>query len=91
MVSRNGAPIGVQNNKDSRVHGRLGFKPVQTVAVTGGKGGVGKTTVAVNLATACAQAGKRVMLLDGGFPKMAQSGLWIASSAFSAGTSSLGS
>jgi len=38
---------------------------VQTVAVTGGKGGVGKTSVAVNLATASAQAGRRVMLLDG--------------------------
>jgi flagellar biosynthesis protein FlhG len=33
--------------------------------VTGGKGGVGKTSVSVNLATACAAAGKRVMLLDG--------------------------
>ena len=39
--------------------------PVQVIAVTGGKGGVGKTSVAVNLATAMAQAGRRVMLLDG--------------------------
>lgn len=38
---------------------------VLTIAVTGGKGGVGKTSVAVNLATACAADGKRVMLLDG--------------------------
>jgi flagellar biosynthesis protein FlhG len=38
---------------------------VLTVAVTGGKGGVGKTSVSVNLATACAAAGKRVLLLDG--------------------------
>src|SRR5215471_11770724 len=39
--------------------------PVQVIAVTGGKGGVGKTTVAVNLAAAMASRGKEVMLLDG--------------------------
>jgi flagellar biosynthesis protein FlhG len=39
--------------------------PVQVIAVTGGKGGVGKTSVSVNLATAMAVAGRRVMLLDG--------------------------
>ena len=39
--------------------------PVQVIAVTGGKGGVGKTSVSVNLATGLATAGKRVVLLDG--------------------------
>jgi flagellar biosynthesis protein FlhG len=39
--------------------------PVQVIAVTGGKGGVGKTSVAVNLSTALSSAGRRVMLLDG--------------------------
>ncbi|MBL8268185.1 MAG: MinD/ParA family protein [Steroidobacter sp.] len=39
--------------------------PVQVIAVTGGKGGVGKTSVSVNLATAMASGGRRVMLLDG--------------------------
>ncbi len=38
--------------------------PVRVIAVTGGKGGVGKTNVSVNLATALASSGKRVMLLD---------------------------
>jgi flagellar biosynthesis protein FlhG len=39
--------------------------PVQVIAVTGGKGGVGKTSVAINLATTLASLGRRVMLLDG--------------------------
>jgi len=39
--------------------------PVQVIAVTGGKGGVGKTSVSVNLATSLASTGRRVMLLDG--------------------------
>jgi flagellar biosynthesis protein FlhG len=38
--------------------------PVRVIAVTGGKGGVGKSTVAVNLATGLAAAGRRVVLLD---------------------------
>jgi flagellar biosynthesis protein FlhG len=39
--------------------------PVQVIAVTGGKGGTGKTCVAINLAAALAAQGKRVLLLDG--------------------------
>jgi len=39
--------------------------PVQVIAVTGGKGGTGKTSIAVNLATALAQNGRKTMLLDG--------------------------
>ena len=40
-------------------------RPVQVIAVTGGKGGVGKTSVAVNLAASLAAGGKQVVLLDG--------------------------
>src|SRR5262245_65557302 len=40
-------------------------QPVQVIAVTGGKGGVGKTSVSVNLATGLAAAGRRVVVLDG--------------------------
>jgi flagellar biosynthesis protein FlhG len=46
--------------------GKLGGlgRPVQVIAVSGGKGGVGKTSVAVNLAAALASS-RRVLLLDG--------------------------
>ena len=37
----------------------------RTIAVTGGKGGVGKTSVALNLALTLARHQKRVLLLDG--------------------------
>lgn len=37
---------------------------VRTVAVTSGKGGVGKSTLATNLAILCARAGKKVLLVD---------------------------
>jgi flagellar biosynthesis protein FlhG len=39
--------------------------PVRVIAVTSGKGGVGKTSVSVNLSVAMALAGRQVMLLDG--------------------------
>src|ERR1700721_2995847 len=39
-------------------------RPVKVIAVTGGKGGVGKTTVSANLAISIAAQGRDVMLLD---------------------------
>jgi flagellar biosynthesis protein FlhG len=39
-------------------------RPVQVIAVTGGKGGIGKTNVSVNLSMAMANKGKRVLLMD---------------------------
>ena len=40
-------------------------RPVKVIAVTGGKGGVGKTNVCANLAVALRRRGRRVMVLDG--------------------------
>jgi len=48
---------------DAKLRGLVA--PVRVIAVTGGKGGVGKTNVSVNLAAALAAAGRRVVLLDG--------------------------
>jgi flagellar biosynthesis protein FlhG len=39
--------------------------PVRVIAVTGGKGGVGKTCVTVNLAASLAAQGNRVLVFDG--------------------------
>ena len=46
------------------LHNDGGEEPVQVIAVTSGKGGVGKTNVSINLATALSRRGRSVMLLD---------------------------
>ena len=39
-------------------------RPIRVIAVTGGKGGVGKTNVSINLAVSMSEMGRRVMILD---------------------------
>jgi ATP-binding protein involved in chromosome partitioning len=49
---------------DQRISGKLNIPVKSTIAVASGKGGVGKTTVSVNLAVALAQMGAQVGLMD---------------------------
>src|SRR5512142_565419 len=39
-------------------------EPLRVIAVTSGKGGVGKTNISANLAALAARRGKRVLILD---------------------------
>jgi len=40
------------------------MKPVRVIAVTSGKGGVGKTNLSVNIGVALSKMGRRVAILD---------------------------
>jgi flagellar biosynthesis protein FlhG len=48
----------------NKLSGQSAPRPTRVIAVTSGKGGVGKSTVSINLGTALAATGVRVTLLD---------------------------
>ena len=54
----------LQRNQAEKLARLNATRPVKVLAVTGGKGGVGKTTVSANLAVSIAAQGKDVMLVD---------------------------
>lgn len=49
---------------ESRKPRTAGQKVARTIAITSGKGGVGKTNITANLAISLSQAGRRVIILD---------------------------
>ena len=65
-VERPGRPSFrvVVNNHSKKRRFPMKQLPARVIAMTSGKGGVGKTNLAVNLGMALTQAGKRVLILD---------------------------
>ena len=62
-----GASGGGPADEDLTLKNARRPRPLRTLAVTGGKGGVGKTNVSVAIALYAAQTGLRVALLDADF------------------------
>ncbi|MEZ4831393.1 MAG: Mrp/NBP35 family ATP-binding protein [Caldilineaceae bacterium] len=63
-VNRVDVHFDAEGRRDQRVADKLGLSVKHIFAVASGKGGVGKSTVSVNLAVSLAQDGARVGLLD---------------------------
>jgi flagellar biosynthesis protein FlhG len=51
--------------RQMRQHARPSARPLRVIAVTSGKGGVGKSNLVVNLGVALARSGREVLIVDG--------------------------
>lgn len=51
--------------RQMRQQGRAGSRPLRVIAVTSGKGGVGKSNLVVNLGVVFARNGREVLIVDG--------------------------
>jgi flagellar biosynthesis protein FlhG len=56
-----------QANELRRLAGQPYQRPMRVITVTGGKGGVGKSSVALNMAIALSRKGHRVLIIDSDF------------------------
>jgi len=57
--------VSKSDDNESSVSTSAQKEETRVIAITSGKGGVGKTTVSVNLAISMARMGKKVLLMDG--------------------------